>query len=203
MKDIFSVQPEWCRLPLPAKALEIESQDWWIERPELLEKVRRVMFFDPTELYNRIAPHIDPFKRNPGLGMELLFPKLKGLCACGCGKNAKASEQFKEDGVTPTWQRKWHNDVCAAFAADVCSILNNNFQKPSKYITWYYGNHCSECGKDSYDVELDHLHGVKFGGGGAWLSNYKWKCRSCHVDKTNKDFGRKNYRENANLKLDL
>jgi len=90
--------------------------------------------------------------------------------------------------------------VCANFASNVCSILNNNFQVPSKYITHYYGYKCSVCdGKDN--LELDHLHGVKQGGGGAWLSNYKWKCKTCHVDKTNQTFGRKQYKQSSQQEL--
>ncbi|MES2287526.1 MAG: HNH endonuclease signature motif containing protein [Bacteroidota bacterium] len=188
---LFEIQPEYCRAPLPR--LKIEWSDWYKERPELIERLERVLFLDPTDLYRRVGHLIDPYKRIHGIGMEDMFPKQHIICACGCGKNAKASDTFKEDGVTPTWQRKWASDECSAFAGACLSIINNTFQVPSKYITFYYGKKC-ECGKEGYDLELDHTVGVKHGGGGSWLSNYKWLCKNCHNCKTNKDFGRKSHK---------
>lgn len=186
MSNIFEIQPESCRKPLPI--ITIEWSEWHKEKPELIEKIERVLFLDPSDLYNRVGHLIDPYKRIQSIGMEQMFPKQSIICACGCGKNAKASDKFKEDGITPQWQRKWFNDECASFAGACLSIINNTFQVTAKYITWYYGKKCDDC-TDGYGLELDHTIGVKHGGGGCWLSNYKWLCSKCHRNKTNIDFG--------------
>lgn len=181
------------RAPLIKK--EIMWSDWHRERPELIKRFERVLFFDPSELYSKIEHLIKPTHRHQGLGMDVLFPKIEKFCACGCGKLAVQSTEFKEDGVTPTWQRKWHSDECGAFAGDVLSIINNYFGKPAKYIDLYYGHKCVNC-DSTHQLELDHIVGVKHGGGGCWLSNYEWKCAKCHREKTNSDFGFKQQNKN-------
>lgn len=185
---LFEAQPAHCRAALPKK--EIVWSEWYNDKPKLVARLERVLFLDPTELYQRVGHLIDPFKRTQSIGMENIFPKQSIICACGCGQKAKASDAFKEDGITPTWQRKWATDECNSFANACLSIINNTFQVPSKYIKFYDGYKC-DCGSEglNYGLELDHLIGVKHGGGGCWLSNYKWKCKDCHRNKTNKDFG--------------
>ncbi len=187
----------------PLEKKKIQWSEWHIERPHLIEKFERILFFDPTALYERIGHLIDPHKRHQSLGMETLFPKIEKFCACGCGKLAKQSDVFKEDGITPTWQRKWHSDVCGAFASDVLSIINNYFGRPTFYIKLYNGHKCVGCSHETYDLELDHIIGVKQGGGGCWLSNYEFKCKKCHVSKTNKDFQKGEFKIIKQQKLEL
>lgn len=169
--------------PLPVKS--IQWSDWWLERPTLIAQHERVLFFDPKSLYGRIS--IDPFKRHQGLSMDAVFPKNEtGQCACGCDVKPKEYSNGKF--------HKWSTPVCQSFASDVLSIINNYFEKPSKYMTLYSGKICDECKDDSkkYDLQLDHIIGVKQGGGGCWLSNYRWLCHDCHRIKTCADFGWKN-----------
>ena len=202
-KTIFEIQPAFCRAPLPKK--EIQWSDWHKGQKGLVEKIERVIYLDPTELYARIGHLINPFKRHQSIGMENLFPKQHLYCACGCGEKAKASDTFKEDGITPTWQRKWKDDMCKSFANNVLSIINNTFQTPSKHLAWYSGKICDEC-KDpgkQYGLELDHIVGVKQGGGGCWLSNYRWLCKDCHVSKTTKDRREHSNKIKRQLKADL
>lgn len=189
---LFEIQSELCRMPLPKKV--IEWNEWYREKPELIENIERVLFFDPSHLYKKIGHLIDPFKRTQSIQMEQMFPKIEFYCACGCGKKAKCSDTFKPNTLIPTWQRKWHSDSCGSFASSVLSIINNTFQAPVKHITYYSGKKCSECEDIGYTLELDHIIGVKQGGGGCWLSNYRWLCKNHHVSKTNKDFKRKEFK---------
>lgn len=175
----------------PLGKKEIAWSEWYADKPHLIRRFERVLFFDPAPVYARVGHLIDPFKRHAGLSMEQVFPKLEGQCACGCDKPPKSGEG---------WQRKWATDECQEFASDVLSIINNYFGKPAKYITRYAGEVCSEC-TNTHCLELDHIVGVKQGGGGCWLSNYRWLCKDCHTDKTNKDFKRKEYKTTTQLPL--
>ncbi len=171
------------RTPLPKKEYEISN--YVIHKlPHKVESIRRVLEFDPTELYSRIDHKINKFKRHAGLSMDDVFPYIDGLCACGC---RGITEKYK---YTNGYKKYFSND-CEYFASDVLSIINNYFGKPAQYINYYSGHKCSECCK-KHDLELDHVIGVKQGGGGCWLSNYRWLCKPCHRNKTNKDFGFKN-----------
>ena len=171
----------------PLQKKEIQYSAWQLENlSHRIPVYERVLFFDPKDLYERLGDKLDTNKRHAGLSMEDLFPKVEGKCACGCEKNPKSGEG---------WCRKWASDDCQSFASDVLSIINNYFGKPAKYITLYYGKKCFECPCESeLELELDHTIGVKQGGGGCWLSNYKWLCKKCHTNKTNKDFNRKEYK---------
>lgn len=191
---LYEVQPASCRAPLPYK--ELDFNDWFKEKhPHKMEAIKRVMFFDPTELYARIAHLIDPYARHQGLQMDQVFPRTdNGDCVCGCGLKGKEYSTGK--------YQKYHSDVCRSFTSDVLSILNNYFKVPSKYITRYAGDKCVGCGGSNW-LELDHIVGVKHGGGGSWLSNYEWKCKDCHREKTNKDFGFKSNKENPDNQLKI
>lgn len=181
--NLFETQPESCRLPLQKK--EIIYTDYIKGRLDLIKRYERVLFYDPTELYKRIGHLIDPHKRHSGLSMDQVFPKLEKYCACGCGQEAEASSP----DIKNPWQRKWSKGFgCQEFAGDVLSIINNYFKKPVTYMKLYVGNICEECNECDGE-ELDHIIGVKHGGGGCWLSNYKWLCAKCHRNKTNTDFG--------------
>jgi 5-methylcytosine-specific restriction endonuclease McrA len=188
---LFEIQPASCRQPLVRKELDLE---WHRKKKDdkKIQVIERVMFFDPTELYSRISHLIDPNKRHQSIQMEQMFPKLEGICACGCGEKPQGSKEGEER----IWQRKWFNNECNDFASNVLSIINNYYEVGKKYITWYHGNKkCIKCSNISF-LELDHIIPVKHGGGGCWLSNYEWKCKECHVDKTNSDFNRKKYSGN-------
>lgn len=171
--------------PLPAK--EIIFDEWWVtKQPKKIPVFKRVLEFDPAPLYQKVADKINPTKRHQGLSMEDVFPKVNGICACGCGG------EIKKHSAT-SWS-KWATQPCNSFASDVLSIMNNYFGRPAFYITLYYGAKCFDCSApNGYPIflELDHIVGVKHGGGACWLSNYVWRCKDCHNSKTNKDFGHK------------
>lgn len=172
---IFEIQPESCRLQLAPK--KIEYTDWVKENhPEYIVRWERVLFLDPTPYYERIHQFVDPHKRVNSFGIDKLFPNLGDRCACGCGQ-----------GLTGRRVR-WATDMCRGFAFDIYSIICNIHQIPGKYITRYCGDKCMEC-NEADGEELDHIIGVKHGGGACWLSNYRWLCKGCHRKKTNTDFG--------------
>lgn len=174
MKELFEIQPEWCRAPLPEK--EIVHSDWVTkEHPENIVKWERIIFFDPTEIYERIHESINPYSRIASTPVGAMFPDIKGFCACGCG--------VKLTGA----RRRWATNDCSNFAWNIRNIICNAHQIPGKYIGKYFGDRCIKC--NELVVELDHIVGVKHGGGGCWLSNYQYLCKTCHRKKTNKDFG--------------
>lgn len=186
-KSLFEIQPASCRAPLPQK--QIEHSDWIAkEHPNLLPVWERVLFFDPVEVYNRIHHLIDPYKRVHAIGIADLFPKIEGQCACGCGKEIKPHRRFASDG-------------CSTLGWAVRNIICNAHQIPKRYIMRYYGSKCAGC-IERPGEELDHIIGVKHGGGGCWLSNYKWLCYQCHRNKTNIDFGFKSLSKNQ-LRLNM
>lgn len=178
--------------PLAPKTIQYD--EWFLENhSEKVQVINRVLSLDPTELYERISQKIDPFKRHQGIQVDDLFPKLEGKCACGCDVVPRS---FKNGS-----NEKYAKNTCKTFVNDVVSIINNYFQKPSYYITKYYGKKCSECDEKDF-LELDHIVGVKHGGGGSWLSNYRWLCRKHHVHKTNESFGHKR-KDKTQLKIEL
>lgn len=80
--------------PLPQK--EISAPEWFLEdslRMGYWNNRLRLIFFDPTEIYQRINHLINPYRRTQGkLTIEALFPKNEnGDCRCGCGQKAKFS----------------------------------------------------------------------------------------------------------------
>lgn len=180
----------------PLQKKDIKYSDWQLDK--LASKIpvyERVLFFDPKPIYDRIGDKINVHKRHQGLSMNVLFPKLEGVCACGCSSSVESGEG---------WQRKWARYACQEFASDVLSIINNYFGRPAYYISLYYScRKCCEC-ESVFELELDHIVAVKQGGGGCWLSNYRWLCKNCHNDKTNKDFNRKKYKpKGPQLEIDL
>jgi hypothetical protein len=169
---LFDIQPMECR-----KTLEINSikKDW---KPHII----RVFQFNPNGIYNRIndAHILNPYQRQCTVSINFIFPKIEKECSCGCGKKLEGR------------QRRWASDECSSFANAVFSIISGYANSLRVYRRLYVGDYrCEVCGDkpDLEPVELDHLHPVKFGGGGGWLSNYQFKCRKCHRHKTNKDFG--------------
>jgi 5-methylcytosine-specific restriction endonuclease McrA len=172
---LFESQPNWCREKLDIS--KIKNFD------SLSTNLKNIVLFDPSEIYKRIddANVINPFNRYNSISIGLLFPQLEsGLCRCGCG--------------TPLIGRRrvWANDKCKNLPINVQCIISGH----STILTicrFVFGSECSVCGiserESCHTHELDHKHPVKFGGSGGWLSNYEFKCKKCHREKTNKDFG--------------
>lgn len=167
------MQDNPCQRPLPKK--EIIHSEWvYKEHPDYIEYWERVLFFDPKEIYDRIK--IDAFTRIHTISIFKVFPDIPGKCACGCGLELKGRHS------------RFSTVSCSRFAWAVRNIICNVHKMPGSFITKYYGNKCDECKENNGD-ELDHIIGVKHGGGGCWLSNYRWLCYKCHRNKTNVDFG--------------
>ena len=171
---LYDIQPEECRKPL---VISDENTNW---RPH----IKRLFEFDPTPIYDRINEEslLNPYMRQCTVSISFLFPKVKGICSCGCGK------------VLEGRRTRWASDDCEHFARAVFSIISGYSDSIRTYRSLFLGDgwiHCEICGPDSFreQIELDHIFPVKFGGGGGWLSNYQFKCKTCHRKKTNADFG--------------
>ncbi len=179
---------------LPKK--EISWSPYYAERPDKIKAIERVLYYDPSALYDRISHKINPFKRHQGLQMDDLFPHTHSdVCACGgCGEMPK---QFSEGKF-----HKWAHQSCSQFAGHILSIINNYFGVPATYINHYAGHVCCQC-SETNGLELDHIVGVKHGGGGSWLSNYRWLCSAHHRNKTNESFGFKEHKNKTQLKIDI
>lgn len=171
--SLFDIQPYECRKPLE---LPINNAVNWKPIP------KRVFFFDPTPLYEKIneAKILNPFQRQCSVSMTFLFKNENNKCACGCGKDLTGR------------QKRWASKECSDFAFAVFAIIGGYTNTLRNYRSIFIGGiECEICNDiPQYEaVELDHIHPVKFGGGGGWLSNYQFKCKKCHREKTNKDFG--------------
>lgn len=173
MKKLFDIQPASCRAPLGIQ--ENNAVRW-------SNIHKRVFFFDPTPLYEKINEHgvLDPFKRQHTVSMKFLFESTGNKCACGCGEELSGR------------RKKWASKDCMNFALAVFYIISGYSSIIRSFRSAFIGGYkCEVCGeKELFEpMELDHLHPVKFGGGGGWLSNYQFKCKKCHREKTNRDFG--------------
>ncbi|MEP2668938.1 MAG: HNH endonuclease [Cyclobacteriaceae bacterium] len=186
-QSLFDVQPEWCRQPLQEKQIV-----WGSKRIDF----DKVAFFDPTELYLRLAKHIKPYKRIQSISMGIFWPNDKGFCACGCGSQLTGRQTRWASG---------HNGEPEA----IYRILYGTTSTIYFYLAAYHGEKCACCNRTSREVieqdirglpswsflhnvaplKVDHIFPVKLGGGGGWLSNYQLLCHKCHVKKTNEDFG--------------
>ena len=62
------------RSPLPKK--QIEWSEYFLQRPDKIAVIERVLYFDPTELYERLGDKLITSKRHAGISMDLLFPKI-------------------------------------------------------------------------------------------------------------------------------
>lgn len=144
---------------------------------KLTPRYKRVLYFDPSSLYSRITPYLDVHKRiqrRTGL-FDKMFPKVDGMCSCGCGKPLTGK------------QKRWASKPCNTFATDIYFIICGYQGTVERLMLRYLGHKCS-C-DEIFGLEMDHIVPVKFGGGGCWLNNYQWLCNKCHRLKTNKDFG--------------
>lgn len=173
-KKLFDIQPESSR-----KQLDISLIPNNVDK-----KFRRILEFDPTDIYNRINELglLNPFLRKSSVGMDHLFPNQDGKCACGCGKELTGR------------RKRWASKECSEFAIRVFWIIGGYTATLRLLRSAYIGGYkCEVCNESEIykSVELDHVFPVKFGGGGGWLSNYQFKCKKCHREKTNSDFGYK------------
>jgi 5-methylcytosine-specific restriction endonuclease McrA len=155
------------------------------EIQHLKDYQKRVMFFNPTDIYKNT--HIDQYKRNQQISIRDMFTNKKGICGCGC------------DAKLIGRQTRWATKECMQFAVDVFFIITGNIGSISFYIKKYYGEYCVICGTKNVgqqfknglivnSLKLDHIIPVKHGGGGCWLNNYQFLCHTDHVEKTKKDF---------------
>ena len=136
----------------------------------------RVMFFSPEAIYERV--NIKPFSRiQAHLSFKDMFPdKQNGKCSCGC------------EALLTGRRRRWASEDCTRFACAVWAIIDGQAGVLEYYVRRYNGKKCAICGSRQ-DLKVDHIVPVKHGGGGCWLSNFQLLCHTCHVEKTNKDFG--------------
>lgn len=172
-KKLFDIQPKECRAPL---VIIKNIKNKWSQA------AKRIFLFDPTALYERIneADLLNPYKRRHTVSIIFLFQSIDNKCACGCGVKLKGK------------QTKWASKLCNNFGFQVFSIISGQTKELRRLRSAFIGGYkCETCGlsETSIDYELDHIYPVKFGGGGGWISNYQFKCKKCHREKTNKDFG--------------
>lgn len=164
--DLFKEQPAECRLPLPYKELD----------KKVPEYIKRGLLYDPAPLYKRIQFLINPTTRYNLIHFATLFPDpTDDTCTCGCGKK-QARKGFK-----------WASTDCQRFSRFCYDVISCR-QPPmlTFYLRFYYGEvKCVKCGGEFSD--LDHIIGIKEGGGGSWLSNYQFLCIECHATKTAED----------------
>src|SRR4051812_37718317 len=101
--DFMRIQPSWCRKALPEKELL---------SPDMKDFEKRVLLYDPTELYDRLQYILNPYQYSSAPTMSKLFPtpKDKSICACGCGNQVQEG-------------KRWASEDCWEFANAVWCIL--------------------------------------------------------------------------------
>lgn len=154
-------------------------------RRSLTKLQRRVVYFNPEQLFKRIT--FDPYSRRNDLSLTTMFPKPAGRkCSCGCGRNLTGR------------QTRWATKDCCNFAAAVYFIISNDTATIKRYMSVYTPWECCACrcpdGHREYKnglivstLEVDHKVAVKNGGGACWLGNYQLICHACHKAKTIND----------------
>lgn len=139
----------------------------------------RVMMFDPTPCYQNVT--VDVFKRiqtsGTGLHMGAIFPQKDAkVCACGCGAGLSGR------------RTRWASVDCTHFALNTWRIIQGHTKTIATLLRAYNDDIvcCQACGEIT-DCEVDHIVPVHKGGGGCWLSNYQFLCKSCHLSKSIKE----------------
>lgn len=135
---------------------------------------RRIVLFDPTEVYSHIT--INKFERFQNISIEDIFPIRDEVCNCGCGL------------ILEGRRFRWATEECKLFAQGVWGIIKGHpgFYKYS-LMAYHEEWKCCRCGNNG-DVQMDHIVPIMKGGGGCWLSNFQLLCKRCHKFKTSKDF---------------
>lgn len=146
------------------------------------ESKRRVLLFDPTEIYHR-APLINRYKRSNSIGMEHLFLQSDlSKCACGCGEALTGR------------RTRWASDVCKNFAVTVFLVLRGDSDVIRRLMLHYLPHECVKCKCGDYSIStingdisglhVEHIVSIKDGGGCCWLGNFQFMCHRCHAEKT-------------------
>lgn len=157
-----------------------------VDIPERMPEVHvRVLKFKPEKVYKRISLNV--FKRQQYVCINRMFPNKPGCCACGCRKKLTGR------------QSRYATEKCRLFCFIVFAIVTGRSDTIRRiFINLTNGGACMCCGNvvdrdeeaESRMVsyyDLDHIVGVKEGGGGCWLGNYQLICRSCHKEKTKRE----------------
>jgi 5-methylcytosine-specific restriction endonuclease McrA len=141
---------------------------------------RSIILFDPAEVYSRIT--INPYKRYQSISIGAMFPTIeKGICACGCGRKLHGR------------QTRWYDgENCPKLPLGVNAIIKGDLNYINRLMRYFHKHECCVCGCQPYVIEkswvdgiqVDHIIGVADGGGGGWLSNYRFVCHRCHAKKT-------------------
>lgn len=190
---LLHTQPASCRQLLPPRAVKLRGRYAGV--------IFRILTYDPTPAYARIAETIDPYKRiqtRANLSLAQLFPKnCDGTCDCGCGVKLQGR------------QRRWASANCAEFSWWVYAVIAGRRDETRRCLRAYWGEACVECGdvpmklkkrrkRMSSAIEWDHIVPVHRGGGACWLGNWRPLCNGCHKQKTGRD--RKEHR-NARVSI--
>jgi 5-methylcytosine-specific restriction endonuclease McrA len=175
MGRLFDIQPAWCREKLNLSRVR--------DFDNLSDETKRLVLFDPINVYLRLDAKdvINPMSRYNTVPISVIFPKPKNkICACGCERELTGR------------QTVWSSKQCVDLPLKIQTVISGHSHIRS-LCGRIFGSNCSICGIKEGDRphELDHKFPVKFGGAASWLSNYEFKCKSCHRQKTNADFGYK------------
>ena len=107
-----------------------------------------------------------------GLALNAIFPKIQGICACGCGVELKRG------------RRKWASDSCRYHSFIQFAIIKGDNKIIRAEVFRRDNGICAKCGENCEVWEADHIAPVFMGGGACDLSNYQTLCIYCHKDKT-------------------
>ncbi|UZR95305.1 HNH endonuclease [Chondrinema litorale] len=119
---------------------------------------------------------LDNFKRyQNGLTLDTLFPKLMGVCACGCANKLEGR------------RKKWYSDECRKKALFEFYIIKGDPTFIRKLLFEIDKGFCRSCGSSDEEWEADHIIPVTLGGGACGLDNYQTLCKHCHIEKSKLD----------------
>ncbi len=107
--------------------------------------------------------------------LEYLYPKLPGICACGCNV------------ILTGRKTKWASRECNDKVYKLFSIIKGNNSTIRKEVFNRDEGFCRNCGVYDHKWEADHILPVHKGGGGCTLENFQTLCYDCHKEKTKKD----------------
>lgn len=106
-----------------------------------------------------------------GLTLQDLFPKIEGLCACGC--------QRKVSG-----KKKWFSKECQKKSLYHFYIVKGDVKVIRDLLFSKQEGFCQACGVFDENWQADHIIPVFKGGGGCSLDNFQTLCLSCHKEKS-------------------
>ena len=158
------------------------------------DEVKRVVLFNPTELYKSIS--IDNRNRYQKISMDS-WPVIEKYCNCGCG--AKLTGR----------QKRWSNPDHVLIPLNIIEIIRGDSDVIRRMMLSYLDENCAICGKSGYlqekitevklpngrtyhkiwsqnGIHVDHILPVDKGGGGCWLGNYQFLCQYVTCKKAKK-----------------